>query len=65
MKILLGRRVKNLKEAAELAFREAGADNMSLSVADLFESADATTIRSEAERDIITAIRGKYRGNPT
>jgi len=65
MKILHGIRVKNFKEAAELAFHEAGADNLSLSVADLFESADATSLRSEAERDIIAAIRGKYRGNPT
>jgi hypothetical protein len=65
MKILPGRRVKNFREAAELAFREAGADDLSLSVADLFEETDATKLRSEAERDIMTAIRGKYRGNPT
>jgi hypothetical protein len=65
MKILPGRHVKDFREAAELAFREAGADDTSLSVADLFESADATKLRSEAERDIIAAIRGKYRGNPT
>ena len=65
MKILHGIRVKNFREATELAFGEAGADDLSLSVADLFESADATSLRSEAERDIIAAIRGKYRGNPT
>jgi len=65
MKILHGIRVKNFREAAELAFGEAGADDLSLSVADLFESADAAKLRSEAERDIIAAIRGKYRGNPT
>jgi len=65
MKILPGRQVKDFREAAELAFREAGADDTSLSVADLFESADATNLRSEAEREIIAAIRGKYRGNPT
>ena len=65
MKILHGRRVKNFREAVELAFREAGADDLSLSVADLFESADAAKLRSEAERDIVAAIRGKYRGNPT
>ena len=65
MKILPGRRVNNFKEAVELAFREAGADDMSLSVADLFEASGATNLRSEAERDIIAAIRGKYRGNPT
>jgi hypothetical protein len=65
MKILHGIRVKNFREAAELAFREAGADDLSLSVADLFQSADLSKLRSEAERDIIAAIRGKYRGNPT
>jgi len=65
MKILPGRRAKNFREAAELAFREAGADDLSLSVADLFELADAAKLRSEAERDIIAAIRGEYRGNPT
>jgi len=65
MKILHGIRVKNFREAAELAFREAGADDLSLSVADLFEVADVTRLRSEAERDIMAAIRGKYRGNPT
>lgn len=65
MKILPGRHVKNFREAVELAFRNAGADDISPSVADLFESADATKLRSEAERDIIAAIRGKYRGNPT
>jgi len=65
MKILHGIRVKNFKEAAELAFHEAGADNLSLSVADLFEETDTSKLHSEAERDIIVAIRGKYRGNPT
>ena len=65
MKILHGIRVKNFREATELAFREAGADDLSLSVADLFEETDVTKLRSEAERDIIAAIRGKYRGNPT
>ncbi|MBM3119188.1 MAG: hypothetical protein FJ006_06480 [Chloroflexi bacterium] len=65
MKILTGRGIKNFREAAELAFREAGADDLSLLVADLFESADATKLRSEAERNIMAAIRGRYRGNPS
>jgi hypothetical protein len=64
MKILSGRRINNFKEAIDLAFREAGADDTSLSVADLFESADAAKLRSEAEKDIVAAIRGRYRGNP-
>ena len=64
MKVLHGRQIKNFKEAAELAFREAGVDDLALSVADLFESADTTRLRSEAERDIVAAVRGKYRGNP-
>jgi hypothetical protein len=49
VKILHGIRVKNFREAAELAFGEAGADDLSLSVADLFESADAAKLRSEAK----------------
>jgi hypothetical protein len=64
MKILPGRRINNFKEAIDLAFREAGADDTSLSVADLFDSADAAKLRSEAEKDIVAAIRGRYRGNP-
>lgn len=64
MKILSGRRVKNFREAVELAFRQAGTDDMDLSVAELFEEAGAAKLRSEAERDIVAAIRGKYRGNP-
>ena len=65
MKILPGRRVKNFREATELAFREAGAEDLSPSVTDLFEAADASKLRSEAEKDVIAAIRGRYRGNPT
>ena len=65
MKVLPGRRVSNFKEAAEMAFCEAGVDDLSLSVVDLFQSTEATRLRSEAERDIMAAIRGKYRGNPT
>jgi len=65
MKILSGRRVKNFSEAVDLAFQEAGADDMALSVAELFEEAGATKLRSEAESDIVAAVRGRYRGNPT
>ena len=65
MKILEGRHVKNFREAVDLAFSEAGADDMSLSATGLFEEADDTKLRSGAEKDIIAAIRGKYRGNPT
>jgi hypothetical protein len=65
MKILNGIRVKNSKEATALAFREAGADDLALSVAELFESANTIELRSEVERDITAAIRGKYRGNPS
>ena len=65
MKILPGIRVKNFREAAEMAFHEAGADDLSLSVAGLFGETDATKLPLEAERDIVAAIRGKYRGNPT
>ena len=64
MKILHGRQAKCFTEAADLAFREAGAGDLSLSVADLFQSADATKLRVEAEKDVVAAIRGRYRGNP-
>jgi len=64
MKILPYRHVKNFEKAAELAFSEAGAKDVCLSVADLFESADDTKLHSEAEKDIIAAVRGRYRGNP-
>ncbi len=47
-----------------MALHEAGADDVSLSVAELFEGAEATNLRSEAERNIMAAIRGRYRGNP-
>lgn len=57
MKILPGTRVNNFKEAANLAFHEAGADDMSLAVADLFEAADATKLCSEA--------RLRYQGHST
>jgi len=65
MKILPGKHVKNFREAAELTFCEAGADDLSPLVAGLFELADTARLRSEAERDIMAAIRGKYRGNPS
>jgi len=65
MKILPGRRVNNFREAVELAFREAEADDMELSVAELFKEAEAAKLRSKAERDIMAAIRSRYRGNPT
>ena len=66
MKVLHGRQIKDFREAADLAFRDSGTDDMRSSVADLFKSViDVTKQRSEAEKDITTAIRGRYRGNPT
>jgi hypothetical protein len=65
MKILQGKRVRNFEEAAALAFQEAGVGDISAGVADLFVSiADATKLRTEAERSISAAIRDKYRGKP-
>ena len=66
MKVLHGRQIKDFREAADLAFRDSGADDMRSSVADLFKSVtDITKQRSEAEKNITAAIRGRYRGNPT
>jgi hypothetical protein len=65
MKILQGRQAKNLKEAAYLAYQEAGANDMSDGVAELFASiTDANTLRSEAEKSIATTIRDRYKKKP-
>jgi len=65
MKILPGRQLRNFKEAAVLAFREAGVGDMSAGVTDLFISfADADRLRTEAEKSIGAALRDKYRDKP-
>ncbi len=65
MKILQGKRAVNFEQAAGLAFQEAGAGDMSAGVTDLFVSlADATKLRTEAEKSIGAAIRDKYRAKP-
>ena len=66
MKILRGRQVRNFKEAAALAFQEAGVGDMSLEVAELLATAiDENKLLGEAEKNIEKAIRNKYRGKPT
>lgn len=66
MKILADKHVKNFNEATEVAFREAGADDMGMCTADLFEPCvDRTRLRAEAEKNITAAIRARYKDNPT
>jgi len=66
VKILDGREVTHFKKAAELTFREAGADDMHLSAASLFDSViDTSQLSPQDEKNIAATIRSRYRGNPT
>ena len=66
MKILSGRRAENLEEAAGLAFQAAGAAGMPVGLIDLFSSfLDKTESPRGAEKNIASAIRERYRGNPS
>ena len=63
MEILQGKHVKNLEEAAALACREAGVDDMGADIVGMFsEIADADRIRSKAVKLIGSAIRNRYGG---
>jgi len=65
IKILRGKQVRNFQEAVTLAFHEAGVNDMSTSVTDLFNSVlDTNVLRSEAEKKIATTIRDKYKKKP-
>ena len=60
MKIIPGRYADNRKEAAELAFKEAGVDIVSADIIDMFTSLSATEkINGEAEKGIGAAVRGR------
>ena len=66
LKILRGRQVRNFKEAAALAFQEAGVGDMSLEVAELFTSAiDTDKRRDEADRVVSSTVHSKYGRNAT
>lgn len=66
MKILQGERARNFREAAALALKESGSSDMSFEVVELLASAiDKDKFHSEAQKNIGTAIRNKYRRNPT
>lgn len=65
MKILPGRQVKNFTEAIEFAFYEAGVEDMSSGIFDLFAwFAGVDRLDSEADKAISAAIRSRY-GNKT
>lgn len=66
MKILLGRQADNRQEATRLAFREAGVEDMSADVIDMFESlTNDQKMASEADKAIGTNIRGRYGNKAT
>lgn len=66
LKILQGEHARNFREAAALALKESGCTDMSLEVAELLTSViDENKFHSEAQKDIRTAIRDRYRRNPT
>lgn len=61
MKILTSQRVRNFKEAATLAFEEAGINDMSTSIAGLFTSApDTTRLANEADKSIKSTVHNRY-----
>ena len=62
MKILPGLRAEDFKEAACLAFSEAGVGDMAGSVADVLSSlVEEKELRGDAEKSINVALRSKYR----
>jgi len=66
MKILQGRQVGNLKEAILLAFQEAGKNDMSPDIANLFASVmDIDKLQAEGEKSIKAVVRGRYGRNAT
>ena len=66
MKILSGRRADNREEATRLAFREAGVEDMSADVIDMFESlTNDQKIGNEADKAIGTNIRSRYGNKAT
>ncbi len=66
MRILRGKQARNFREAAALALREAGVNDMSLEVVGLFASAiDINRFMAEAHKSIKSAVHGKYGHNAT
>ena len=66
LKVLRGKQVSNFKEAAALAFQQAGVSDMSLEVAELFTTAiDKNKLLGKATKNIEQLVRSKYREKPT
>ncbi len=64
MKLINGRRARNFDEAAVLAFQEAGVNDISVHVTNLFNTlVDTTRLRDEAKKIIASAIQNKYGKN--
>ena len=61
MKLINGRQARNFDEAAVLAFKEAGVNDISVHVTDLFNPlVDTTRLHDEAKKIITYAVRNKY-----
>ena len=61
MRILKGERVKNVRQAAGLAFHEARVEDVSPDVVDLFASAtDSPELGVHVEKSITNTVRGRY-----
>lgn len=66
LKILRGRQARNFREAVVLALKQSGFGDMFFGVAELLVSViDEDKFHSEAQKDIRTTIRDRYRRNPT
>ena len=67
MKTLIGNRASNLKDATILAFQEAGVENMSADIIDMFTSVVESSSKISAETDKIigSAVRSRYGNKAT
>ena len=67
MKTLIGKRASSLKDATILAFQEAGVENMSADIIDMFTSVVESSSKISAETDKIigSAVRSRYGNKAT
>jgi len=66
MKILQNRQVRTFEEARLLAFQEAGKDDMSPDITNLFAAVmDIEKLQAEGEKSIKSVVRGRYGRNAT
>jgi len=67
MKILIGKKASSLKEATILAFQEAGVENMSADIIDMFTSVmeSSSKINAETDKIIGSTVRSRYGNKAT